>query len=328
MERSTVAELKSLPADCRNPFAGVFILKRIDPRKTRADKDFLSLEFGDKTGSFQTICWSDSPWFDNLRDTSPGGIYQVEGQAGHYNDAFSPKLIALHPVDEETAARQGWLEQLVESALEDPESLWREIEDGIHSLAPDPLRKTVALVFDEFKEPFRSSPAAVSMHHAYRSGLLEHTVHMLRCCHALLPHYPEIDAGLATAGILVHDIGKIHEYTRGLATSRSATGILQGHVVLGYRIVRKAAMQSKLSPELTERLEHIVLSHQGELEWGAAAKAATPEAVFVSMIDNLDAKMGMVQDALRKTPEGRDFSDFIPGLGAPLLVRPPHPDDR
>ena len=72
-----------------------------------------------------------------------------------------------------------------------------------------------------------------------------------------------------------------------------------------------------------ERLEHIVLSHQGELEWGAAAMASTPEAVFVSMLDNLDAKMGMVQHALRSTAKNKEFSDYLPGLKASLLIPDP-----
>ena len=80
-------------------------------------------------------------------------------------------------------------------------------------------------------------------------------------------------------------------------------------------------MTVKLAPELLERLEHIILSHQGEPEWGAAVYAATPEAVFVSMIDNLDAKMGMVQRALRQAAEGEEFSERLMGLSSPLLTR-------
>jgi 3'-5' exoribonuclease len=79
----------------------------------------------------------------------------------------------------------------------------------------------------------------------------------------------------------------------------------------------------KLRSDLLERLEHIVLSHQGELEWGAAAMAATPEAVFVSLVDNLDAKMGMVQRAVRLAVPGEEFSDYLPGLKAPVVVVPP-----
>jgi len=177
-------------------------------------------------------------------------------------------------------------------------------------------------VFEEIGESFRWAPAAVSMHHAYRHGLLEHTVHMARCCRALLPLYPEVDPSLAMAGILLHDTGKTIEYEGSLATHRSRRGILQGHVVLGYQLARKAGIKAKLDPDRLERLEHIILSHQGEPEWGAAVYAATPEAVFVSMIDNLDAKMGMVQRALRQASPGDEFSERLPGLNTSLLTKP------
>ena len=125
------------------------------------------------------------------------------------------------------------------------------------------------------------------------------------------------------AGILLHDTGKVIEYEGTLAIKRSRRGILQGHVVLGYQLARKAGMKTRLAPDLLERLEHIILSHQGEPEWGAAVYAATPEAVFVSMIDNLDAKMGMVQRALRQAGETDEFSERLPGLSSPLLTKKP-----
>jgi len=96
-------------------------------------------------------------------------------------------------------------------------------------------------------------------------------------------------------------------------------------VVLGYQLVRKAGLKAKLDPDRLERLEHIVLSHQGELEWGAAVFAATPEAVLVAKIDDLDAKMGMVQRALRQAAPNEEFSERLPGLSTQLLTRPPGP---
>jgi 3'-5' exoribonuclease len=217
------------------------------------------------------------------------------------------------------------LENLVEVAPEDGVALWSEFQGFIASISHPELRATVQAVFDEIGDQFRWSPAAVSMHHAYRHGLLEHTTHMARVCRALLPIYPEVDADLAMAGILLHDTGKTIEYEGTLATKRSRRGILQGHVVLGYQLVRKAGLKSKLDPERLERLEHIVLSHQGEPEWGAAVYAAAPEAVFVSMIDNLDAKMGMVQRALRQANAEDEFSERLPGLSSQLLTKPVSP---
>ncbi|MEO6876437.1 MAG: HD domain-containing protein, partial [Opitutaceae bacterium] len=216
----------------------------------------------------------------------------------------------------------GLLDNLVELAPENADALGQEFNGFIDVIKQPELQATVRAVFEEIGEAFRWTPAAVSMHHAYRHGLLEHTVHMARACAALLPLYPEVNADLAMAGILLHDTGKTIEYEGTLATKRSRRGILQGHVVLGYQLARKAGKKAKLDEELLERLEHIILSHQGEPEWGAAVYAATPEAVFVSMIDNLDAKMGMVQRALRQAGDGEEFSERLQGLSSVLLTKP------
>ncbi len=215
----------------------------------------------------------------------------------------------------------GLIENLVEVAPEDGAALWAELQGFIDGIAHPELRATVRAVFEEIGETFRWSPAAVAMHHAYRHGLLEHTIHMARACRALLPLYPEVDPELAMAGVLLHDTGKAIEYEGTLATRRSRRGILQGHVVLGYQLARKAGIKARLDADRLERLEHIILSHQGEPAWGAAVYAATPEAVFVSQIDNLDAKMGMVQRALRQAGEDSEFSERLPGLSTPLLTR-------
>ena len=195
------------------------------------------------------------------------------------------------------------------------------MQAAIARIALAELRATVLAALEEIGAAFRVAPAAVSMHHAYRHGLLEHTVHMVRAALALLPLYAEVDADLALAGTILHDTGKAIEYEGDLATRRSRRGILQGHVVLGYQLVRRAGLKARLDAEKLERLEHIILSHQGQMEWGAAAMAATPEAVFVSMIDNLDAKMGMVQRALRQSDDAQEFSERLPGLESPLLLR-------
>jgi 3'-5' exoribonuclease len=244
----------------------------------------------------------------------------VEGKIESYQGRLSPRLARVSPLSDGELNSPDLIERLVESSPEDPEALWTDFIGFVEAIDHAGLKATVKSVFEEIGPAFRGSPAAVSMHHAYRHGLLEHTVHMARAARALLPLYPEVDADLAMAGILLHDTGKTVEYEGSLAVKRSRSGILNGHVVLGFQIARRAALRVKLDPDRTERLGHVILSHQGELEWGAAALAATPEAVFVSLVDNLDARMGMVQQTLRQTPAGEVFSERIPGLNTPLLV--------
>lgn len=317
----SVRQLKALDNASGRPFASVLVVKKIAAKTAANGNPFLSLELGDRTGSFGCTIFNDSPLFEPIKAAGEGAVVRVEGKIDYFQDRLSPRLARARVLAEEELGAPGLLENLVETAPENADALWKELNDFIDSVGHAELRATVRAVFDEAGEVFRWSPAAVMMHHAYRHGLLEHTVHMARAAKALLPLYPEVDADLALAGVLVHDTGKTIEYEGSLATKRSRRGILQGHVVLGYQLVRKAGLKAKLDAGRLERLEHIVLSHQGELEWGAAALAATPEAVFVSLVDNLDAKMGMVQRVLRQAGTGEEFSERLPGLNSPLLLR-------
>ncbi|HRE83954.1 MAG TPA: HD domain-containing protein [Opitutaceae bacterium] len=316
----SVRELKGLDPVPGRAFSAIVIVRKLTTKTASNGNPFLSLELGDRGGSFGCTLFSDSPVMEAIKNAGEGSVLKIEGKSDYFQSRFSPRLSRATALTETELAQAGTLDNLVELAPENADLLWKELQDAIERIKNDEVRMTVRAVFEEIGETFRWCPAAVSMHHAYRHGLLEHTVHMVRSCLALLPIYPEVDPDLALAGILLHDTGKTIEYEGALATRRSRRGILQGHVVLGYQLVRKAGLKSRLDSERLERLEHIILSHQGEPEWGAAVYAATPEAVFVSMIDNLDAKMGMVQRALRQSGD-EEFSERLPGLSTILLTR-------
>ena len=316
-----VRDLKALDASSHGrAFTSLLVVKKLAAKTASNGNTFFSLELGDRTGSFTCTVFNDSPVFECLKTAGEGAVVRVEGKVEFYQGRLSPRLGKAIALAEAELGAPGLLENLVETAPEDHQVLGQEFQTFIENIAHDELRMTVRGVFEEIGDTFRWAPAAVAMHHAYRHGLLEHTVHMARACKALLPLYPEVDADLAMAGVLLHDTGKAIEYEGTLATRRTRRGILQGHVVLGYQLARKHGIKARLDADRLERLEHIILSHQGEPEWGAAVYAASPEAVFVSMIDNLDARMGMVQRALRQAVDGAEFSERLPGLSSPLLT--------
>ena len=319
----TVRDLKALEQQSGRAFAAVLLVRKVTAKTSKNDSPYLAIELGDRTGTFSFTCFSDTPLFDFFKNLPESAVVRVEGKTDYYLGRLSPRITKADPLSAEQLAEPGVMENLVEVAPEDPAKLWEECQGFVASIGHAELRATVQAVFDDIGEAFKAAPAAVAMHHAYRHGLLEHTVHMARAGRALLPLYPEVDADLALAGVLLHDVGKVIEYEGTLATQRSRKGLLQGHVVLGYQLVRKAGLKAKLDADRLERLEHIILSHQGELEYGAAVMAATPEAVFVSMVDNLDARMGMVQRALRQAAAGEEFSERLPGLNTALLTRHP-----
>jgi len=319
MSLVNVIELKKTTEGTVRDFESVFLFKKMNLKTARNGSEFLVVEVGDRTGHLQFMCFADTGVFQFFKSAEEGSFVHLKGQTSHYQGRFSPKILSAESISEEEVAYKGVLQDLIESSPEDPQLLWNEYLRFMEQIKDDGLRSTVKLVIEEYASMLKEWPAAISMHHAYRHGLLEHTVHVARAAKALLPLYPEVHPDLAITGVLLHDIGKIVEYEGNRSSKKTKIGALQGHVVLGYRIVRKAAIQSKLESNLLERLEHIILSHQGELEWGAAALACTPEAIFVSLVDNLDAKMGMVQQALRNTPDTETFSEYLPGLEISLL---------
>lgn len=319
----TIQKLLTLDKNANLTFTSVFILKRKSIKTTKTGNPFLNLEFSDATGSFSTNVFNNSMSYQTLEDLSEGTLVKLTAQLDFYNGQLSPDIQSIVRYSLEAASEDGIADQLIEVPPENEAELWQTLLDGIEHIQHTALKQTVETALNEHQSQFKVSSAAMAMHHAYRHGLLEHTAHMLKVGLALLPIYQEVDSDLALAGIILHDIGKLEEYEGEYTTQTTRKGLLQGHVVLGYKIVRKAAILSKLNTDLTERLEHIILSHQGEKEWGAAAMAATPEAVFVSMVDNLDARMGMVQRALRNAPDGALLSDYLPGLKTKLVLTAP-----
>ncbi len=324
---NTVNFIKTLRKDA--PFSGIFVIKSRQARTAKTGVKFFAVALGDKTGSFSCTIFSDGGAYETIRDLEEGDIVRVEGLSDTYKDKFSPKITYVAPVSEAEIEREGLADMLTATSPEDFDKLCAELEDHIAAIPHEGLRKVTRAVLDELGDTFKNSTAAIAMHHAYRHGLLEHSCHLARVARALLPIYPEVDASLAISGALLHDVGKTLEYAQTMVAKRTRLGILHGHIVLGYRIVRRHALKNKLDPTLQERLEHLILSHQGKLEWGAAVLAATPEALFISKVDEFDATMGMVQEALRNTVAGEEFSDKIPGLDMrQILVTPPFPREK
>lgn len=317
---SKVAELKALDPREQTGFMSLLLVKKVADKTAKNGSPYLVVVFGDKSGEFATTIFSDTPYFQFFKTEAPeGSVVLLTGTTAYYQERFSPKVVDLRKLLPQEQ-KDYPVHELIDASVENPIDMWDEFQKYIAKIKDEKLRQTVLKALDEVGEKFKSHPAARSMHHAYRHGLLEHTLHVCRAADALLPLYPEVHADLVRAGTALHDIGKVIEYDYEMTTKYSKLGVLHGHVVIGYRIARAAGLKVGLDAQLLERLEHVILSHQGELAFGAAARAATPEAIFVSLIDNLDAKMGAVQNALRMGGENDSFTEVIPALGSKLLL--------
>lgn len=318
--RLKVSEIKSAREGERIRFDACLLLKSLQTKQAKNGSEFLLAEFSDNTGSFGVPIFGDSLAYLALMGAHAGEGFFVSGVSDFYNGKFSPKIDSISKMTDEELRES--IADLVESAPFDASEMKRELFEIIDMIPNDKVRETVLYALNDVGDVFFTSTAAIKMHHAYANGLLEHSLKLAKLAVRLLPIYDFVNPSLALAGAILHDIGKVTEYTQGLTTEKTRIGVLQGHVVLGYRTVRKAAIKCKLESELAERLEHIILSHQGELQWGAAAIAATPEAVFVSMLDYLDARMGAVYGALRASNGNSEFSEIVPALQTKILLTP------
>jgi 3'-5' exoribonuclease len=165
-----------------------------------------------------------------------------------------------------------------------------------------------ALFDDEVRELFFDAPAAKTYHHNYLSGLLEHTLFIARLGQKLLEVYPSglINADILMGGILVHDIGKIWEYDNQMGSiDVTDQGKLMGHIIIGSEYVGRKAQEEGIDPSAALPLQHIILSHHGMREYGAAVLPMTIEAYLVHLLDNIDAKMKRYSDLIKEFPDAR-----------------------
>ena len=168
----------------------------------------------------------------------------------------------------------------------------------------------------EKKEQLLYWPAAVSFHHAERSGLLHHTTTMLRAAQALLPIYPYLNRSLLLCGVIAHDLCKIDELSAGelgIASEYTKEGNLLGHIVQGVAHVREVGAQLGLSQEVLLLVEHMILSHHEIPEYGSPKPPLFPEAQMLHLLDMMDARMFAMHEALLITPKGA-FSDRVRGI--------------
>ncbi len=324
-----VRDMKKLDKNAKDRlFTAVLMLKEISVKKTSNGNDFFRFVFGDNSGILNPFrCFDSSPVFETLRNAKPGDAFEVRAAVDFWvkNDSsteFSPVLQSLRLLKgAELAAAGGDLEEL---SPRDPVEMRNGLNDVISQISNPVLRKTVNAVLERLGEGFYSASAAVKMHHAYGRGLLEHTLATAETVKALLGVYTFVDRDLALSGAVLHDVGKVAEYGERASASPTRAGILHGHVVLGYRLVCEEAQKCGLEPRLLERLGHIILSHQGKREWGAAVEASTAEALLVSLADNVNAKMAAAQYAALHGG-GEEFTRAEALDSKNLLVESVHP---
>lgn len=308
--------------------AGIFAVADAALAQSR-NGPYWRLVLADASGSVEAKIWS--PLSGEFSEIAPGTLAWVEGRAALFRSALQLAVEKFRPLDAAEAASVDQTAFLPSSPypIDDMAGELRELcrQEFTHK----PWRRLVAAVLDdeELGPKFRSAPAAKNVHHAYAGGLLEHTLGVFRLCRRMANQYAELDRQTLLAGALFHDFGKIREFSGGFSNDYTGEGRLLGHLMLGVEMLGPFLVRSRLEPGLQEHLKHLILSHHGELEFGAVRQPHTPEALALHCADNLDAKLAQCRGLFAALEgDGPAWTPWQPTLGRPMYRPPRTPGGR
>jgi len=300
METYTVSQLVK---DMR--FEGFLLVRSSDQRVGKSGSGYLDMNLTDRTGEINCKMWD-----GNVQAPPAGSVVKVRGLVQEYNGRLQLRVERMRPAVPED---QVDLRTLVPCAPEKPEAMYQEITDTVARFAREDLRLVVTEALRLAGEKLMYFPAAQRLHHAERSGLLHHTTSMLRTAEHIIAAYPFLNGDLLRAGVILHDLCKIQEMKSdemGNVSDYTRDGLLIGHLVRGVAQLSQAARNVGVDGEIVVLLEHMIISHHGEAEYGSPRMPMFPEAEVLHWIDLLDARMNEMQSIMERTPEGA-FSEKI-----------------
>lgn len=291
----------------------------------RGNNTWLQLELGDRTGSISGKMWDN---FEPLLPTfDEGDVVRVRARVKLYNGRLELSVDQIIPVPE-----TGYdLIDFLPHTKYDIETLYAGLLSGVASVKNPWLRQLLTSVVEDpaIVPRLKRAPAAMTMHHAFIGGLLEHVVSLIGLSTAISAHYPEIDSDLLLTGVILHDIGKLEELRYAREIDYTTEGRLLGHIMLGVGMVRdKIKAIPGFPPALAVMIEHLILSHHGTHEFGSPALPQTREAVALHYLDDLDSKMAAIRATLESTCAPDGWSQRNPSLRRALIRADKYLEDK
>ncbi len=293
----------------------VVVSKQIKPKKT--GEPYLALILGDRTGQIDAKMW------DNVDEVLNGfeqdDFLKVKGLVNRYKNRFQLTIHKLRKLGDSEIEFSDYLPK----TTKDIDELWQTLGNFVASFQNAHLKSLVqAFMADsEIAAAYRNAPAAKTLHHAYIGGLLDHVVSLMRSCDLVSRNYPQVNRDLLLAGVFLHDIGKIHELTYNRSFSYSTRGQLLGHMIIELEMLQaKLALVPDFPGELKTLLEHLIISHHGEYEFGSPKLPMFPEALLLHYMDDLDSKMEAMRAHFEREAESEGpWTSYNASLGRPLL---------
>jgi len=265
-----------------------FLVRSKELRDTRSGAQFIKAELADRTGSIQANMWdATEQMFESFQSND---FVKVRGRVEVYQGRQQLRIDAIRYLDESAVD----FSEFVRSTSEDPEELLERLRVAAGEIRDLNLRKLVMSFLEDesFVEKLKRTPAAVSYHHPFLGGLLEHTANVVKLADFISREYEFLNRDLMIAGAILHDLGKVEELAIDKSLRYTDRGELVGHVVLGALMVEERARRIEGFPEeLLNIVEHMVVAHHGEREFGSPKVPLFPEAIALYTLDNLDAKI-------------------------------------
>ena len=293
-------------------FVGFYALKRCELKEYDGGSR-LDVELSDKSGSVPGVIW------DNIQETrdllKKASVVKVKGRLQSYKDTPQAKIERIRPAEVGEYNPDSFLPW----SSADLDALKTKVKWYIESLKDTYLSKLAGLIFNNagFMEEFSRTPGGMKWHHPYLGGLLEHSVGVTDICEFMAGNHPEINRDLLILGALLHDVGKIKELSSNLTIDYTDEGRLEGHIMIGYRMVRSMCERiEEFPPKLKMLLCHLILSHQGQKEFSSPVEPMIPEGFVLYYADEMDAKLNAVNRIVENTgKDGASWSEYIRLLG-------------
>lgn len=299
------------------------LIKSVAERKTRMGKTFLSVTFQDVSGEMVGNIWDVSA--SEIEKYIPGRVVHLTAKREEYNGQPQLQINKIRLATDDEPVNP---ELYVKSAPLNREEMIEKLNEVISMITNAKMNKIVRFLLNKFSKDFFHAPAAKTNHHAFDGGLAYHTISMLELAKTIVAYYPNINPSLLYSGLILHDLGKVIELSGPIATEYTLQGQLIGHIVLVDQEIVLACEELGIDTEAEDviMLRHVVLAHHGLLEYGSPVRPQVKEAEIIHYLDQIDAKINMIEDEVSKVEPG-DFTSRIWALENRTFYKPNFPSE-
>ncbi|ABS60875.1 MULTISPECIES: 3'-5' exoribonuclease YhaM family protein [Fervidobacterium] len=299
---------------------GIFKVRSKKLQETKDGKKFLLLTLEDRTGSIRAVDWYNAEKNDQIIQN--GTIVGVTGRVVYFEERLQINISNSDNALRKLNESEYDIERFVSKAS-NPEEMYKQLVELIDSVKDKDYKRVLEIFFVEdksFAEAFKTTPAGMRIHHAYIGGLLEHSLNVAKIIDKVCVIYDKLDRDLLIAGALLHDIGKVKEYTinqKGIEITTE--GELIGHIIMGVEYLDRKV--KGIPYDKLIKLKHLIASHHGEFEWGSPVVPKTPEALVLHFIENMDSKLNRVFQIMDKENDGKEWSEYDTNLSRRFLLK-------